>query len=844
MSRLQVAAKLASVVLGVVFFAAFGAAAQDTPRPPQLFYAVGPAEVPEHVSLPENAMMNQTRFVRVNFGQLRSGRLSLNLLDGITVQAILDRRQSHPTGGDSWLGSLDGVEDGRIALSRHGTSMSGVVVTGDRMFKIQPLGNGVHVIAEVGISDPWPESDPVPVFAEDAGEAEGSLPLAQGDGGSTVIDVMVAYTANARDVVGGTAGILSLIELAVAETNQAYLNSQVDASLRLVHAYETPYTNDAAGFSTALSRLSNPGDGYMDEAHDLRDLYGADMVSLIIDNAQYCGIAYLMGTLSAGFESSAFSVVEDSCATGYYSFAHELGHNMGSHHNPENAGGAMYPYSYGHWLYYDSAGEYIHRTVMAYNCTDYCTRMPYFSNPAVSLSYGGETQPTGVAEYEDNVRSLNNTRATVAAWRDAAPLDPPAKPSDLSADALDHERIALEWYDHADNESGFSIERSLDGENFAEIATISASTGIGTVGFTDTGLESDTIYDYRVRAFNGVGYSEYSFIVQAATDIAPTGVRVLASSEQSVHGSVSGTYINTHDADSISQTISESHSGGKPANRYTWLEHRWVFNLPAANSHMLTAELTANAGGGESFAFEYSTNGSDWVALFTVADGSASYNAAIPATVSGQVQVRLRDFQRVSGTRTAYSVAVDHLSVDSDSGDIDPPVTPANLAVSDESSSSLTLSWDSPSDIVDTYIVERMVDGIWTNIGTVPGSMVSYTDVGLNAETSYSYRVIASNGGGASDPSETASGMTLAASSQYLTATYTGNSRGRKIIELEWGGLGDGNVDVKIWRNGSHVDTVSNSGFWSDSLKKGGTYSYQVCDLVGSTCTPEAVVSF
>ena len=62
----------------------------------------------------------------------------------------------------------------------------------------------------------------------------------------------------------------------------------------------------------------------MDELHALRDSTGADMVSLIEDAPQYCGIAYLMGNLSPGFAASAFSVIHRTCATGYYSFAHEL----------------------------------------------------------------------------------------------------------------------------------------------------------------------------------------------------------------------------------------------------------------------------------------------------------------------------------------------------------------------------------------------------------------------------------------------------------------------------------------------------------------------------------------
>ena len=47
----------------------------------------------------------------------------------------------------------------------------------------------------------------------------------------------------------------------------------------------------------------------MDELHALRDAYGADVVSLIEDDPQYCGIAYRMATLATSFESSAFNVV-------------------------------------------------------------------------------------------------------------------------------------------------------------------------------------------------------------------------------------------------------------------------------------------------------------------------------------------------------------------------------------------------------------------------------------------------------------------------------------------------------------------------------------------------------
>ena len=59
------------------------------------------------------------------------------------------------------------------------------------------------------------------------------------------------------------------------------------------------------------------------------DQHGADLVSLLQDSPQYCGLAYRMATESTSFASSAFSIVHHSCATGYYSFAHEIGHTMG-----------------------------------------------------------------------------------------------------------------------------------------------------------------------------------------------------------------------------------------------------------------------------------------------------------------------------------------------------------------------------------------------------------------------------------------------------------------------------------------------------------------------------------
>jgi hypothetical protein len=143
----------------------------------------------------------------------------------------------------------------------------------------------------------------------------------------------------------------------------------------------------------------------------MRNTYKADLVSLITETpgSPYCGIAWLMSGNNPGFAPNAFSVVERGCATGYYSFGHELGHNMGLNHARQDpVGNGAFPYSFGYkWPGY--------RTVMAYAPG---TRILRFSNP--NVLYGGN--PTGVSEAQPttsayNALSLNNTRVTVANWR-------------------------------------------------------------------------------------------------------------------------------------------------------------------------------------------------------------------------------------------------------------------------------------------------------------------------------------------------------------------------------------------------------------------------------------------
>lgn len=72
----------------------------------------------------------------------------------------------------------------------------------------------------------------------------------------------------------------------------------------------------------------------------------------------------------------------------------------------------------------------------------------------------------------------------------------------------------LSWNDNSSNESGFRIERSSDGQSFSQIATV----GVDTTTYSDTGLQSNTTYWYRVNAYNEFGESGYTNIVSLTTE--------------------------------------------------------------------------------------------------------------------------------------------------------------------------------------------------------------------------------------------------------------------------------------------------------------------------------------
>ncbi len=644
---------------------------------PDLFDVFGVTQTTNKV-LPPKAVKGRNRSVKVHADLLWSDALTLNLFDDLVITAVRDRLVDKVKGRSTWIGHVEGEPDSEVFLTVIGNVLSGTVRIGENLYEVNVGANGLHEITQVDPSKnpKHSESKTIEDFVAEGGQIDPTVSpdsvstSAATTGSGTVIDLLVAYTPKALTNASGQAGIESKIVNAVAKANQAYINSNIDMQLNLVHMVQTNYT-ESGDMGVTLNDITGANDGKMDEIHALRTQYGADQVALVSADANFCGIAYVMSNAGSSFAPYAFSVIHDDSRSACLSnntLAHELGHNQGDAHNRENAGVAgSFDYSYAYRLC--QSGGF--RTVMAYSCSG-GTQISYFSNP--NVIYNGEF--TGTAT-EDNARSMTNTKSIVAAFRASVDTTLPNAPGNASALALSDSEIGLSWSDNAGNETGFRLERSADGVNWSEIAVVSSNV----TGFTDNGLAASTTYQYRVRAYNSIGNSSYSNSASATT---------------------SAPIVETCISNTPALTLA-------PTSVYTLAGASVSYNITLANQDssvcgLTTFTLTASDGTAlGAFALSPGSSAATaWAATAPSADGS--YTQSVTASAAAHTAV----------TKSA-TVVVDGTA----------PTAPGNLSAAVKRKSQVAVSWSASSDSgsgFDHYVVSRNGSKIASITGT------GYTD--------------------------------------------------------------------------------------------------------------------
>jgi fibronectin type 3 domain-containing protein len=343
----------------------------------------------------------------------------------------------------------------------------------------------------------------------------------------------------------------------------------------------------------------------------------------------------------------------------------------------------------------------------------------YSSKTAPTTDIEGNARPQGAALDRGAFELVQATTA-------------PAAPTGLAAAAADPFTINLSWTDNSSNESGFLIERSTDGTNFTQVASVSPNVRT----YADTGRTTGTTYTYRVRATNSIGNSAYTNTASAVGPAAPTPPAAPSA-----------------------------------------------LTATAASSTQINLSWSDNSGNESGFKVERSTDGVNFTQVTVTGANVTTYtNTGLTASTTYTYRVRATN----AGGDSAFTAAA---SATTDAPPATAPAAPSALSATALAANSISLSWTDNSNNETTFRIDRrVVGGTFAQVTTVPANVTTWTDTSLNASTQYQYRVRAQNSVGNSTFTATASATTpaLPATAPSAPTGLTAAAVDGSQISLAW----------------------------------------------------------
>lgn len=364
-------------------------------------------------------------------GLQKNDTLRLPLFADVEYTAIIDRVATNTNGTITVQGKIQGFPLAHILISTDNcrSLVTLEIPEQQKLYMIQydPATQAHHLLEldpdKIDHLEDSPSPIPPPTSKSSSLQQDSPLVASSGVDDPATIRAMIVYTPAARqwaDSSGG--GINNVVNHAMEKAQLVLDNSGTGVTMTLALSQEVAYT-ESGDSGTDLNRLTNTGDGYLDEAHTLRDSYQADIVAMFTYISDTGGLGWLLGSPS-GSPAYAFSINRVQQVGSGYTMIHEMGHNMGLHHHKAQTtqpGPGLYSFSAGwRWIadnnYYCSVMTY--SPGWAFADGHNATQVPYYSNP--SLTYIGVA--TGDAVDGDNARNVRLIKHVIAAYRETYSL--------------------------------------------------------------------------------------------------------------------------------------------------------------------------------------------------------------------------------------------------------------------------------------------------------------------------------------------------------------------------------------------------------------------------------------
>jgi hypothetical protein len=349
---------------------------------------------------------------------LIGAKVRLPLRNGKYITLVRRETVIEKDGSVSWRGVVEETDERAVLMLWNKSLLSGYVVYNGTILSVESLGGGIQAMSEMDPSALPPDHPPSaardsapipdePVTPRTAPPEPKVAPFPDAqrlalEAKIITIDLMLLYTRNvAKHYIRDPEEMLSF---AVDEVNETFRNSGLgNITIRLVYSQLLDYDETVGEQFNHLYRLVD-GVSPFENIKKLRNEKGADIVGLIIDNPNGCGLSTRVGAES----EEAYFVVHHACATLTMSIAHEMGHILGVRHDRHvDENNAPFAYAHG----YVNGTKW--RTMMSYKegCGG-CPRIPYWSNPRIT--YKGE--PTGTVA-NDNARVILEQAERVSRFR-------------------------------------------------------------------------------------------------------------------------------------------------------------------------------------------------------------------------------------------------------------------------------------------------------------------------------------------------------------------------------------------------------------------------------------------